>query len=157
MEMIIIGYQGIGKSTLGGDFGYIDLESSSFWIDGNRADDWYKIYGNIAEHLSMQGYKVFLSSHAVIRERLKDSEEKKVIVCPSLELKNEWIKRLMDRYEDTGKEKDYKAWKNAEDRYTENIGELLADERYGHIVIPEIPYNLHDIIHEWCYDNYGYF
>lgn len=155
--MILIGYQGIGKSTLGGNFGYIDLESSSFWVEGERAEDWYKIYGNIAEHLSTQGYKVFLSSHAVIRERLGGSVERKAIVCPSLALKDEWILRLNRRYEETGKEKDYKAWKNAEDRYTENIGELLADTNYGHIVIPEIPYNLHDIICEWCYENYRYF
>ena len=51
--MIVIGYQGIGKSTLAGrDHKFIDLESGNFWVDGKRADDWYKPYCQIAEHLS---------------------------------------------------------------------------------------------------------
>ena len=155
--MIIIGYQGIGKSTFGGDFGYIDLESSNFWIEGKRAEDWYKAYCKIAEHLSKQGYRVFLSSHEAVRNEAGNSTERKVIVCPSVELREQWVGRLRDRYGSTGKEKDYKAWRNAEERYIENINELLTDDRYGHIVIQEIPYNLNDIISGWCYDTYGYF
>lgn len=59
--MIIVGYQGIGKSSLAGrDKKFIDLESGNFWIDGKRADDWYKPYCKIAEHLSQQGYYVFV-------------------------------------------------------------------------------------------------
>lgn len=35
--MIIIGYQGIGKSTLAkNSLKYIDLESGNFWINGER-------------------------------------------------------------------------------------------------------------------------
>ena len=41
--MIIIGYQGIGKSTLAGHNSVIDLESGNFWNDGKRIDDWYII------------------------------------------------------------------------------------------------------------------
>lgn len=38
--MIVIGYQGIGKSTLANkDLRFIDLESGNFWVDGKRADD----------------------------------------------------------------------------------------------------------------------
>ena len=69
--MIIIGYQGIGKSTLANcNLNYVDLESSNFYIDGKRADDWYKPYCKIAEHLSQQGYYVFVSSHKVVRDEL---------------------------------------------------------------------------------------
>ena len=51
--MIVIGYQGIGKSSLAGRNNiFIDLESGNFWVDGKRADDWYKPYCQIAEHLS---------------------------------------------------------------------------------------------------------
>ena len=122
--MIIVGYQGIGKSTLAGKHNCIDLESGNFWIDGKRADDWYKPYCQIANHLSEQGYTVFTSSHEVVRKELEKSKEQVYIICPAIELKDEWIKKLKDRYESTGLEKDFKALANAEDRYEENILEL---------------------------------
>ena len=51
--MIIIGYQGIGKSTLAGkDNKFIDLESGNFWVNGERVENWYIPYCQIAEHLS---------------------------------------------------------------------------------------------------------
>ena len=116
--MIVIGYQGIGKSTLAGrNNRFIDLESGNFWVDGKRADDWYKPYCQIAEHLSQQGYIVFTSSHEVVRKQLENSGETIVVVYPSIKLKDEWIAKLEKRYEESGLEKDYKALMNAKDRY----------------------------------------
>ena len=116
--MIVIGYQGIGKSTTADrDICYIDLESGNFWIDGKRADDWYKPYCKIAEHLSQQGYIVFTSSHEVVREQLKNSTETVVVVYPANELRESWIERLWMRYQETGLDKDYKAYANAKARY----------------------------------------
>ena len=115
--MIIIGYQGIGKSTLAGWSNCIDLESGNFWVDGKRAEDWYIPYCQIANHLSEQGYTVFVSSHEVVRNELKKSKERVVAICPFVELRNEWVAKLEDRYLTTKLDKDYKAWKNAEDRY----------------------------------------
>ena len=91
--MIIIGYPGIGKSTLAGQNNYIDLESSNFWNKGKRPDDWYIYYCNIALDLSRQGYVVFVSSHEAVRNRLKYAITDERIICiyPSLELKDEWI------------------------------------------------------------------
>ena len=97
--MIVIGYQGIGKSTLGGKSKFIDLESGNMWVDGKRADDWYIPYCNIAIHLSKQGFTVFTSSHEVVRNYLKNSTEEVVICCPTLELKDQWIERLQTRYD----------------------------------------------------------
>lgn len=129
--MIVIGYQGIGKSSLAGrDHKYIDLESGNFWVDGKRTDDWYKPYCQIAEHLSQQGYIVFTSSHEVVRNQLMNSNEVVVLVYPSLKLKNLWIDKLENRYRETGLEKDYKALMNAKDRYDENIQEL-ADSHFN--------------------------
>lgn len=129
--MIVIGYQGIGKSSLAGrDHKYIDLESGNFWVDGKRADDWYRPYCQIAEHLSQQGYTVFTSSHEVVRNQLMNSTEVVVLAYPSLKLKNLWIDKLENRYRDTGLEKDYKALMNAKDRYDENIQELI-DSRFN--------------------------
>lgn len=123
--MIVIGYQGIGKSTLAGrDNRYIDLESSNFWVDGKRAEDWYKPYCQIAEHLSKQGYIVFTSSHEAVRKQLENSSEIVVLAYPSIELKDVWIDKLEKRHNASGLEKDYKALMNAKDRYEDNIKEL---------------------------------
>ena len=124
--MIIVGYQGIGKSTLAGTNNCIDLESGNFWVDGKRADDWYKTYCQIANHLSEQGYTVFTSSHEVVRKELEKSNEKVFVVFPAINLKDKWIDKLKARYEATGLDKDFKAFANAEDRYKENITELMT-------------------------------
>ena len=145
--MIVIGYQGIGKSTLANkDLRFVDLESGNFWVDGKHADDWYKPYCQIAEHLSQQGYNVFVSSHEVVRNRLrKYSNEQLCVVFPSVELKDQWIDKLKKRFESTKLEKDYKAWMNAEDRYTENINEL-KNSGISYIEIKDINYSLEDIL-----------
>ena len=143
--MIIVGYQGIGKSTLAGNHKCIDLESSNFWVNGKRADDWYIPYCQIANHLSEQGYIVFTSSHEVVRKELEKSEEAVWVVYPSRYLKDEWIEKLKERYDRTGLEKDYKAWKNAEDRYTDNIKELMSG-KLDTYEIRDMGYSLLNII-----------
>ena len=144
--MIVIGYQGIGKSTLAGKNNCIDLESGNFWHNGARQDNWYVFYCKIAEHLSQQGYTVFVSSHEVVRNRLrKYSNEQLHIIYPSVELKDEWISKLKKRFEDTKLDKDYKAWMNAEDRYVENINEL-KNSGIDCIEINDMDYSLEDII-----------
>lgn len=144
--MIIIGYQGIGKSTLAGKYKFIDLESGNFWHNGARPDNWYVFYCQIAEHLSQQGYNVFVSSHEVVRNRLrKYSNEQLCVVFPSIELKDEWIDKLKKRFESTKLEKDYKAWMNAEDRYVENIQEL-KNSGISYIELQDINYSLEDIL-----------
>lgn len=141
--MIVIGYQGIGKSTLASkDIYYIDLESGNFWIDGKRADNWYKLYCKIAEHLSEQGYVVFVSSHEVVRKQLEDSTEHVVLVYPSIELKDQWINKLEKRYQRSGLEKDYKALMNAKDRYIENIQELELSDIEHKICLAHMDYDL---------------
>lgn len=140
--MIIIGYQGIGKSTLANkNINYIDLESSNFFIDGKRQENWFIIYCNIANHLSEQGKNVFVSSHEVVRESLKYSKEKVVVVYPSLKLKEQWLEKLQERYNITQLEKDYKALMNAKDRYEENIKELQNND-FTKIEIKDINYDL---------------
>ena len=142
--MIVIGYQGIGKSTLAGrNNRFIDLESGNFWIDGKRADDWYKPYCNIAEHLSQQGYIVFTSSHEVVRKQLENSSEIIVVCYPSIDLKDEWIDKLEERYAISKSEKDYKAIMNAVDRYEENIKELSeSNHRYYKVALNKMDYDL---------------
>lgn len=151
--MIIIGYQGIGKSTLANHKNnYIDLESGNFWYNGIRPSNWYIYYCNIAEHLSKQGYNVFVSSHEVVRKRLKNSSEIVICVYPSILLADQWIKKLEQRYNQSHLEKDYKAWKNAEDRYHENISELMMCG-IPHIEIDSLDYDLKNLIESI---NYSY-
>ena len=128
--VIIIGYQGVGKSSCAGKGNCIDLESGNFWIGDHRADDWYIPYCNIAMDLANQGYTVFTSSHKVVYEYfanmpLKENVAKVVIFCPRRVWMKEWIERLEERYNKTGLQKDYKALENAKDRYEENLTELM--------------------------------
>ena len=152
--IIVVGYQGIGKSTISKNmFKCIDLESSNFWINGKRYDDWYIPYCNIALHLAEQGYIVFTSSHAVVREYLasRDTDIVLAVCYPDHNLKDKWIKKLEDRYNDTNLEKDYKAWKNAEDRYDENIDELANSENFCRIIITDESYELDVAVHTFDY------
>ena len=146
--MIVVGYPGIGKSTLTGrDYKYIDLESGNFWIDGRRADDWYKPYCKIAEHLSAQGYIVFVSSHEVVRQYLvENSRELVVLVYPSIELKDVWIDKLEKRYIKSGLEKDYKALMNAKYSYVENIRELQESCIEYKLEINKLSYDLESML-----------
>lgn len=142
--MIYVGYQGIGKSSISGKNNCIDLESGNFWVDGKRIDDWYKIYVNIAEHLSNQGYKVFMSSHKVVREELNKRKIEFKVIMPSIFLKEKWINRLQKRYDKSNLEKDYKALMNAKECYEENIEDLLQENYI--IQIQDINYDLNDLI-----------
>lgn len=150
--MIVIGYQGIGKSTLASrNLKYIDLESSNFWFDDAetkqrvRHSNWYEMYCNVAEDLSRQGYVVFVSSHQPVRERLLKSEEYVVACVPSLDLKEQWIEKLHIRFKESGLEKDYKAYMNALDRFTANITEII-NSGFDALVINDMHYDLRNLI-----------
>lgn len=152
--MIVIGYQGIGKSTLAGESkGFIDFESSSFYVNGKRPTDWHIYYCRIAEILSSQGYVVFVSSHQPVRDYFKTSDERAVIICPSKVLKDEWIQKLRMRYESNMTEKNLRALRNAEDRYEDNIDELIHDG-IPSIIIKEMDYSLEDEIRGCILRNY---
>jgi len=126
--MIIVGYQGIGKSSYGKDHkDGIDLESSNFFVNGKRDDNWYKVYANIAKHLSEQGFVVFVSSHKVLRDELREQGTVFTTVYPALYLKEKWLKKLECRYEETKKDKDYRAWQNAQLGYDEQIKDLMQE------------------------------
>ena len=143
--MIIIGYQGIGKSTVAGRNSIIDLESSNFYDGGKRPDNWAVYYANIAKALSKQGYIVFISSHKEVRDQLKDCGESIYVIYPTLDLKNYWIEKLRVRFEFTKLEKDYRAWQNADQNYIENIRDLM-NSGYRYFAIEDIGYRLADIV-----------
>lgn len=149
--MIIVGYQGIGKSSLTKKGKkYIDLESSNFWVDGKRVKNWDKIYANIADDLSQKGYIVLVSSHKLVREALKDVPGRIILAFPHMDLKDKWIAKLETRYKATNLPKDYKALENAKACYLESIAEMMSDclmtDDFESLIIDDMSYNLYDMI-----------
>lgn len=129
--LVIIGYQGIGKSSLAGWNKCVDLESGNFFVGNKRADDWYIPYCQTALNIADQGYTVFVSSHKEVRELLStvplpENVARVVVICPRRTLRDEWIKRLQERYDRTQLAKDYKALMNAKERFADNIVELCS-------------------------------
>ncbi len=170
--MIVMGYQGIGKSTLARkNLRYVDLESSYFRFSGLdncrvhsnnekkenlvngildlvaefEKENLYEVYCNVAENLSRQGYTVFVSSHQPVRERLLKSEEYVIVCVPTLNLKDKWIERLRLRYENSGLEKDYKAYMNAKDCFTENVNEIMRSG-FDVLEIEDMDYDLKKLL-----------
>lgn len=144
--MIICGYQGIGKSTIAGQLYTIDLESSNFYIDGERDENWYKVYANFARHLSEQGYIVFTASHKLFREYMNSQGIGFVTVSPSLELKDEWIAKLEERYNTDRTEKNYRAYMNAKISYEDNVRDLQSEKNA--YIINNMDYLMYDVIRE---------
>lgn len=145
--MIISGYQGIGKSSLAKKSPkFIDLESSNFFINEVRPEDWHIMYSNVAISLSHQGYHVFISSHKCVRDYLAQVADRKdlVLVYPDKSMKSQWIKKLYRRFLDTNKPKDYRALKNAEDKYDESIDELSRSTEFSHIILCTPDYSLEE-------------
>ena len=152
--MIIVGYQGIGKSTMSDiNSNVIDLESSIFRIDGKRRDDWYKIYANVASHLSNQGHIVFVSSHKELRDYMNERDIEFTAIFPDHSLKDKWIEKLQDRYDHdpTKSEKNYRALMNAKEHFDETISDLENEKNV--IKITDIDYYLCDIVDELIEDH----
>lgn len=128
--MIVVGYHGIGKSALAGNNNYIYLNSYDISrIDGDFVDRWYKIYSQIANRLSEQGYIVLIDYNKIVIEQLEKSNEDIGIIYPSLKLKDEWNKKLEERYRNTELTKYYIEWKNSEQLYEHDIKYLANFDR----------------------------
>lgn len=157
--MIIIGYPGIGKSLLSTSVtGYIDLESSNFWRleDDNKVRDknWYIAYCNIAVDLSEQGYKVFVCSNGVVQNRLKEMKKNKdfkenIICCtPTLELKDKWIEKLKNRYNNSKSDKDYSAYVRAVVHYKEDVNGII-NCGFPTVQIKNMDYSLEKVLSDF--------
>ena len=143
--MIYVGYQGIGKSTIAHKIpNAIDLESGNFFVDGYRHEDWFKVYANIAYHLSNQGKIVLTSSHKQLRVYMSKMGIPFTVVFPALELRKQWIAKLKQRWEETKRDKDFRAWANAHEKYNENIKDLSKEK--SKVIITDMDYSLENLI-----------
>lgn len=157
--LIVIGYQGIGKTTIAQEHRrYIDLESSVFKINGRRDPNWAVVYSRQAVKLASQGYVVFVSSHKVVRDEIarRRSELVKktfdVVTCyPAWNLKYDWIDKLEKRYYKDRSEKNSIAYLDAESNYDEEITSLSNDNRFdSRWRIDSMSYDLYDAIKKVC-------
>jgi hypothetical protein len=149
--MIIIGYPGVGKTTLAGRYDkYIDLESSNWNSPNNtKPDMWWWSYGKVAEDLSRQGYRVFVSCHPSVQKYFEESNEYVMLLYPSLELKEEWVKRVSDRYDRDRSMKNLAALNNVELYYDKQIKALNNSPFEHKLVLKDMNYTLDNEI-----DNY---
>lgn len=142
--MVIIGYPGIGKSTLAGRYKeYIDLESSN-WNnpDNTKPDNWWWSYGKVAEDLSRQGYRVFVSCHPQVQKYFEESNEYVMICYPSLHMKDDWTLKLAQRYEQDRSTKNLAALNNVDLFYDKQI-RALDESLFKHkCVLKDMNYTL---------------
>ena len=136
-------------------YNLIDLESSNFELpneSGTTSKDpnWYKAYGNIAVDLSKQGFNVFISCHPAVRKYIGEEIKYKkfVLIYPDISLKNEWIKKLSQRYAIDQSEKNLRAYERARDHFVEDFMGIQNESKLyaGIVYIKDMNYNLGDII-----------
>ena len=145
--MIIVGFPGIGKSSVCSeqfniDKSCIDLESSNF----SKQPGWEIDYVNVAMDLSRQGYIVFVSSHKEVRMALKSFAEPSsvLLVFPALELEDMWLERLRNRYQSTHSTKNYKALEYMLNNYKSAVNDMWQDQLPHKLVLTE-EHNLNDL------------
>lgn len=123
--LIIVGFPGIGKSTLAKNIdNVIDLESSWF----PKVEGWANTYCTVANELCAEGFIVCVSSHAEVRKALVEQyaqyQNLIVLIYPSVCLYDDWIIKLEDRYNNTGLEKDARALNYMRNNYFNAVQEM---------------------------------
>ena len=142
--MIIIGYPGVGKSTLSKkNKGIIDYDSSMFV----KEDGWEESYVERAIGLSDQDYIVCVSCHKKVQDLLKDYKGKIVVVYPSLTLHDFWIDKLQTRYQKNHSSENKRALMRCLSNYCEDILEL-QELPYAKIEIKNEDYDLSELLNE---------
>lgn len=129
--LIVLGYPGIGKSSIAGWNNCIDLESSMFH-KMELGDFWYKIYCQVAIDIADQGYTVLVSTHKEVIDYFKqalkrkvNSERVKVIIfAPPKTMKAEWVDRLNKRYHEIPIPKNERALRRAENNWAGDLNML---------------------------------
>lgn len=143
--MIVLGYMGVGKSTLGGKGKFIDLDYGDFILRGGvMLRDWEQIYVNVGISLSHQGGVVLMCTDSGVRCELKDRGEPYVVVYPASSLREVWCERL-DRMMEK-EVRDIVKWdiRRGRSYYVSEVSELSREEHV--IEISDMGYSLEEKI-----------
>ena len=96
---------------------------------------------------------MFISSHKPVRDYLssiaKSRDIKLLLIYPTEELQESWIRKLQNRYIATISDKDFKAYMCAKNYYLDNIKDLREQEVWDKIEIDKMDYSLYDLIYYW--------
>lgn len=139
---IVIGYPGIGKSTLSKNINKcIDLDSSTF----SGTNGWEVIYCNTAISLAKDNNIVFVSCHDRVQQFFNSIKcLVPVFVCyPSINICNEWIVKLASRFNNDPSPKNRRALARAVSKYEEDISNL-EKTHFHKIIIESTDYDLVD-------------
>jgi nucleoside-triphosphatase THEP1 len=154
--MIIIGYPGVGKTSLAGRYHqYIDLESSHFNdAFGEKPSGWFIPYCKVAEDLSKQGYRVFVSCHKEVQEYFNKSNEYVIVLYPTIELKEQWLDRVKRRFNNDPSMKNKKAMENVEKYWNMQINSLRNSPFKNKLVLGDMNYTLDNEIDNYILKKY---
>ena len=154
--MIIIGYPGVGKTSLAGRYNqYIDLESSHFNdVFEEKPSGWFIPYCRIAEDLSKQGYRVFVSCHKEVQEYFSKSDEYVMVLYPAIELKEQWLDRVKRRFDNDTSTKNKKAMENVEKYWDTQINSLNNSPFEHKLVLKDMNYILDNEIDNFLLGKY---
>lgn len=155
--MIIIGFPCIGKSSVANEpisgytfSGFIDLESSNFV----KNDNWVSEYCKVALDLSRQGYDVFVSSHESVREYLSkfQNHDDIIEVFPSLNMYDEWIGRLRNRYIIDPSDKNKRAYNYVSNNFFSAVESMMYDNIQWKLILDDNSHinDLNREIGEFC-------
>lgn len=159
--LIICGYPGIGKSSIAGWNNCIDLESSYFSRDEKgfalSSDDWVWKYCETALDLANQGFTVLISYHESVRNYLNEKARRHffiamprcnipiVMVRPKPDMKEAWAIRLVNRYLQSGSDKDLRAFEDAM-KYWETNTQKMNGQRFTIYQLSSTDYDLRDCV-----------
>lgn len=88
--MIVCGFPGTGKTTMAKFSRWVDLESTPF------RKNW-RLYAEVAKHMSDQGYTVMISTHADLLDELEQIEASYTVVIPDITDMQTYMKRFKAR------------------------------------------------------------
>lgn len=144
--IIVSGFTGIGKTNFFNNYtklSLLDLDSVNFSRSEEnstlRHTDWPQ---NYIDHIKKSRENVdiiFISTHKEIRDWLVEANIEFVLIYPSLEMKDEYIRRYIER----GSNDDFV--KRLEENYEGWINELMGQESCSHIVLQPGQY-LSDVV-----------
>lgn len=144
--VVICGFPGVGKTSLfkeSGELQILDSDSTNFsWADSEKTQrhpDWPQ---NYLDHIqTSRGHAdiILVSSHDVVRKALEDAGTQFTLVYPSLEMKEEYIQRYVDR----GSSEQFIVLLKA--NYETWIQELMSQKNCTHVVLKSGQY-LSDVI-----------